>query len=235
MEIAVISDLHLGRGDASDRFGHDDGSFLRFLDFLERNFERIVLLGDVWETLAGRRPFAQVEELRAARAAHPEIAARFRRPAYTYLHGNHDLVAAHVDAAADELVLRADGVRVLFTHGHLYDWIVQRARWASETAVWLGGWLLRLGLAPVFHAFEYAERLLAGVSENPRECTFQRFALSHAHRREADVVVTGHTHRGVRAEHGDRLYLNSGSCARGHFSYLALDTRSGSYGIHTDW
>ena len=40
MKIAVISDLHLGRGDGSDRFGHDDAEFLRFLDFLEGDFER---------------------------------------------------------------------------------------------------------------------------------------------------------------------------------------------------
>ena len=45
MQIAVISDLHLGAGGAADGFGHDDGDFLRFLRFLERNFERIVLLG----------------------------------------------------------------------------------------------------------------------------------------------------------------------------------------------
>src|SRR6478735_9678780 len=37
MEIAVISDLHLGTGGAADGFGHDDGEFLKFLTFLEKN------------------------------------------------------------------------------------------------------------------------------------------------------------------------------------------------------
>ena len=55
MEIAVISDLHLGTGGAADGFGHDDAEFLRFLSFLERNFERVILLGDIWETLQSRR------------------------------------------------------------------------------------------------------------------------------------------------------------------------------------
>lgn len=55
MEIAIISDLHIGSGDQTDRFGHDDYEFLRFLDFLESNFSRIVLLGDVFETLTGRK------------------------------------------------------------------------------------------------------------------------------------------------------------------------------------
>ena len=69
MKIAVISDLHLGRGDAADLFGHDDAEFLRFLDFLEGNFERIVLLGDIFETLTCPRPLAQRRELVAAREA----------------------------------------------------------------------------------------------------------------------------------------------------------------------
>jgi hypothetical protein len=29
--------------------------------------------------------------------------------------------------------------------------------------------------------------------------------------------------------------MNSGSCSRGRFSYLALDTRQDSYGVHHTW
>jgi len=47
MKLAVISDLHLGAGDLADGFCHDDGEFLRFLTFLENNFERVILLGDI--------------------------------------------------------------------------------------------------------------------------------------------------------------------------------------------
>ena len=38
----------------------------------------------------------------------------------------------------------------------------------------------------------------------------------------ADVVVTGHTHVPIRAEHPGALFLNSGSCADGRFSFLSL-------------
>ena len=72
-----ISDLHLGLGDRTDGFGHEDGAFLRFLRHLEANFERIVLLGDIWETLTGPRWGDAAASLSAARAAHPEIARRF--------------------------------------------------------------------------------------------------------------------------------------------------------------
>ena len=48
-------------------------------------------------------------------------------------------------------------------------------------------------------------------------------------------MITGHTHKAARIEHGDRLFMNSGTCADGHFSFLSLDTATGSYGVHHDW
>lgn len=233
MRIAVISDLHLGRGDAADRFGHDDAEFLRFLDRLESEHERVVLLGDVWETLTSPRPFAAADELQAARGAHPELARRFREPRYTYIHGNHDLVAGRIDEAPDEVMLRVDGTRFLFTHGHVHDRLIRHARILAEGGTWLVGWLLRLGQKGAARLMDRLDNVFAGVSPDPKRCTFQRWAVATAVDRGADVVVTGHTHLGLRAEHGDRLFLNSGSCAEGRFSFLSLDTRRGDYGVHT--
>ena len=50
--------------------------------------------------------------------------------------------------------------------------------------------------------------------------------------RRADVVVTGHTHVPLKTEHERALFLNSGSCAEGRFSFLSLDTARGVYGVH---
>jgi predicted phosphodiesterase len=232
MRIAVISDLHLGRRDAVDHFGHDDGEFLRFLRHLEGSFERIVLLGDIYETLTPRNPLLQRAELRRAREAHPEIVRRFDRPQYTLIHGNHDLVAASALKAPGELFLQANGVKLLFTHGHLHDWMIRRARRLTELGVCLGGWLRRVGAHGVFRAFDGLDHRLRGASPEPHRCSFQRWAMGLARQRDADVVVTGHTHIAARAEHGDRLFLNSGTCSRGRFSWLALDTAVGSYTLH---
>ena len=62
---------------------------------------------------------------------------------------------------------------------------------------------------------------------------FQRAAMSWCAASAVDVVVTGHTHHGTVTPHGDRLFLNSGSCAEGRFSYLAMDTRAASYTLET--
>ena len=235
MQIAVISDLHLGAGGAADGFGHDDAEFLRFLRHLEQNFEKVVLLGDIWETLTGRLPGDPGAELRAAHAAHPEISARFAGKQYLYVHGNHDLVAGATDGVPDELVLRADGVRLLFTHGHQNDALIQKRRWMSELGIWLGGWIRRLGMGALYRMFAALDERRSGVSSDSASCPFQRWAMDLAVSREADVVITGHTHLAMRAEHGSRLFLNSGACSEGNVSFLSLDTRRGCYGVHAGW
>jgi UDP-2,3-diacylglucosamine pyrophosphatase LpxH len=233
VQLAVISDLHLGSEPATDLFGHDDAEFVRFLRFLERNFERFVLLGDIWETLTMRWGDAAAE-LRAARARHPEIAKRFERPQYRYVHGNHDLVAAEAVRAPDEYVVNADGMRIVMSHGHQGDALVMRARSVSELGVWLGAWIRRLGAASVYKLFSQLDAWRSGSTpeDDGERCHVRRWAQGHAEARAADIVVTGHTHRPVRAEFGSRLFLNSGSCAEGNLSFLSMDTRTLQFAVN---
>lgn len=235
MEIAVISDLHLGPGDRSDLFGHEEARFMRFLSFLEDNFEKVVLLGDIWETLTPRAPLSPKDALRAAREAHPFIASRFDRPKYTYVYGNHDIVAGSSERRPEELLLTDCGTRVLFTHGHQHDRLIRYARWASELGVWLGGWILRFGMEWVYRFFDRLDRLRAGAAAEAKECTFQRWAVNMAEQRGVDVIVTGHTHIPISAPHGNTLFMNSGSCAQGRFSFLSLDTKAARYAVHSSF
>ncbi len=235
MEIAVISDLHLGTGGKADGFGHPDPDFERFLGFLERNFERIVLLGDIWETLTGRWPGDPASELRLARESHLSIARRFEQPRYVYVHGNHDLIAGAVDGAPDEYWLHADGQRFLFTHGHQNDNLIQRRRWLSELGVWIGGWIRRVGASALYRLCAELDERRGGALLDAATCPFQRWAIALATEREADVVVTGHTHLPAHTEHGARVFLNSGTCAEGQLNFLSLDTRAGRYGVHSSF
>lgn len=232
MQVAVISDLHLGTGGPTDLFGHDDGEFLRFLGFLESNFERIVLLGDIWETLTAATPRGQLAELRAAQDHHREIFRRFQAPQYRYVHGNHDLIAGRVDAIPSEYALEANGVRLLFSHGHQGDRLCNRARFLSELGVWMGGWLRRWGLQPIYAYFAGIEGRRASVLER---CAVRSWALSHAQHRAVDIVVTGHTHVPAKAETARTIFLNSGTCAAGNISFLSLDTRQGTYEVNATY
>jgi predicted phosphodiesterase len=235
VNIAVISDLHLGSEDEVDSFGHVDSEFLRFLTFLEGNFERIVLLGDIWETLTSRCPFSPRSGLADARGRHPEIARRFERSMYTFIHGNHDLVAAEVDRAPERWSLDVDGKRLLFMHGHAYDGLIRVARHVVELGVFMGGWIRRAGWHGLYQRLDELDQQRSAVSLDADRCTFQAWAMGVAKHAEADIVVTGHTHVPVTTRHGQRLYMNSGSCSRGRVTYLALDTRRDVYGVHHAW
>jgi UDP-2,3-diacylglucosamine pyrophosphatase LpxH len=228
MLVAVISDLHLGTRDKVDAFQHEDNEFLRFLKYLESNFERIVLLGDIWETLTAPKPGMQELELLRAQAAHPEIHRRLLGNRYRYVHGNHDLVAGQIMRAPDEYRLDADGVRLVFNHGHQGDGLCMGARRVSEFGVWAGGWIRRFGMQAVYSTLASLE---FDRNKPAERCSVRRWALSHGARREADIVVTGHTHKATKAHAGARLFLNSGSCAEGNISFLSLDTRGDRYEV----
>src|SRR5512142_3407619 len=190
MQIAVISDLHLGPGDVSDAFGHQDAAFERFLQQLEGDFERIVLLGDIWETLTSQRLYDPVEGLRRSREAHASIARRLMSSRYVYVHGNHDLIASRVDRALTEWVTDVDGLRLVFTHGHHHDWLIRRARWFSEWCVWMGAWARRLGCEAVYRAGYWFDYWLSKPSDSPSMSildSFQRWAFCLAQARSADV------------------------------------------------
>jgi len=233
VKIAVISDLHLGRGDRTDLFGHSDGVFLRFLRFLEHNFERIIMLGDTFETLAAK-PWDQYREIGVISRAHAPLAARFNRAQYTMVHGNHDYVLRRL-GHPDELLLEADGTRILFRHGHTFDWLYRNLRYLPEAFVWFGFFLARHGLRFVYNLGEATDRWFRRKGSQT-EVSFRNWALGIAKAHEADIVVTAHTHQGGLAEgENGRLFLNSGTCSKGRFSWLSLDTKEGSYQHLNSW
>jgi predicted phosphodiesterase len=74
-----------------------------------------------------------------------------------------------------------------------------------------------------------------GLSEDSTRCSFQKWAMNIAAEREFDVMVTGHTHLAANANHGDRLFLNSGSCSEGQLSFLSMDTARSNYAVHSSF
>jgi predicted phosphodiesterase len=198
---------------------------------LESDFDGIVLLGDIWETLTSERPYDAAAGLKRSREAHPRLARRFETKRYLYVHGNHDIISSHVSGAPAELLIDCDGQRLLFTHGHHHDWLIRRARWLSECGIWIGGWSQRLRLSMVYRLGYNFDAWLSRPTIGTTVDSFQRWALSLARQRDANVVITGHTHVPSRSEHGEAVYLNSGSCSEGAFTYLALDTRAERYAV----
>ena len=232
MLIAVLSDLHLGRRDHLDRFGREPHAFERFmrlLTYLEKHVDRIVLLGDVFETLRGKLPGSRRTELIDSLKAYPEIASRIiDDPRYTFLHGNHDHIAGDVLNVPDTYVLEADKKRLVFFHGHQLDFLTRRGAAVSELFVCMGGWLERMGVKVT----RFVDRVRPGViTSMPKVGRFERAAVAFGAEMSADIVITGHTHEAKRVEIGDQLFMNSGTCVSGRRELLILDTTSDVYRV----
>lgn len=234
MKIAVISDLHIGAGGRVDRFGHEEVSFLRFLDFLEASFERVIVLGDALELLHGTLPGSYKSQIQGIRRARPRLFERLMSPPFSYVHGNHDLAAGRLLGAPSELLIEAGDTRVLFLHGHQGDFIVKHAYPFAAFVSWVGGMVERVVGPRVAKWLDDIDHLVMSPKLTA-DCSFQQWAVAQAHHQAADVVVTGHTHVPLVVEHGDRVFMNSGTCSRGRFDFLSIDTATGSFQHHERW
>ena len=234
MRIAVLSDIHLGAKDRLDRFGrtrHAEANLLATLRALEAEVDRIVLLGDIFETLRGVVPGTRAEELRKCLRAYPEIAKRVLEDnRYTYIFGNHDFVAKDALSAPEFYAVEVRGRRALFFHGHQADWISKGEARLSRVALWGSGMMERLGIGVTRwvdqHHFEPPR-----PGEPPRVSKMESKALAIGKEMGADIVINGHTHRAIRHDIDGQIYLNSGTCLGGHREYVLLDLEADRYEI----
>ena len=230
MILAVLSDLHLGAKDALDRFHRTEGAETQLyaqLDALAREVDRIVFLGDVFETLRGRVPGAWATELLRGLHAYPELTRRLTKdPQYAYVHGNHDVVAREVLGAKERLVVEDHGLRLLFMHGHQLTWLERKRAPLSKLGCWAGATLERTGVR-VTERIDGKEK---PVLDAPTP--FELRAIAAAKNVRADVVITGHSHDPKRLESGGVVFLNSGTRLAGRFDHLRLDTETQRFEVH---
>ena len=78
MQVAVLSDLHLGKKDKLDQFYRHPGTeqeLYELLDYLENHVDKIVLLGDIFETLRGTT-YNKRKELLQVLKCYPKFAEK---------------------------------------------------------------------------------------------------------------------------------------------------------------
>lgn len=232
MQIAVLSDLHIGKKNRLDRFCRADEAedgLIRMLEKLERAVDRVVLLGDVFETLRGGAPGTLASELRGAMAAYPRLTKRIvEDPRYRYVFGNHDVVAKQVLGAPEYLVEEDHGTKIAFFHGHQMDRLARGRAPFSRLGVWMGGVLERAGL-PVTHHVDRHKGAPTPDAHKKDLAVYVHGATQIAEQMGADVVVNGHTHRPRKTSMGGQLYLNSGTWLAGRREVVLLDTGAQTY------
>jgi UDP-2,3-diacylglucosamine pyrophosphatase LpxH len=226
VRLAAISDLHIGAAAGRDGFGHAVADFAAWLDRLEREHDRIVLLGDVFQTdhtiVPGARRRAR--ELFAARRRAGALAQRFAGDRYHYVHGNHDAIAKDELAAPTELRIAADGVELLFTHGHQFDPVARGAQWLADLGTWTTGALRRTPFVALARWLEARDVAIKHARFGGRDGPYARGAAELGARERAAVVIMGHTHAAELHDLGTVLYANTGTCSGGRRECVSIDT-----------
>jgi UDP-2,3-diacylglucosamine pyrophosphatase LpxH len=222
----ILSDLHLGAGDAADDFGPADGpQDTALVEFLTAHCsECIILAGDTAD-------LAQAAESEIE-AAHPTAVAAVLSFATHVLRGNHDDVPRLFGRPTEEAVL-LEGTLVM--HGHQFDPLnYGRWRMVGKAGSWAGGWLERMFGANADLVLErwLARRILPGRFSDAAR--YRRCALSYIRRvYGAERVVLGHTHQldefnagAARSDATDLpqvgRYANSGTWTGGRRDWVSV-------------
>lgn len=230
MKIAVISDLHLNHENATDQFKHDITEFVRFLKYLEDNFEVIILLGDIYETLMSWNHKASLAK---CIEKYKEICSRFTNKKYKYIKGNHDHVAGKYLNASEDLIINSNGHKLYFTHGHQFDLLQGNLRLISEIGVLFGGCMIRNKLNKIYNYIYSLD--MASSCDLIDLKQISKGVIKLAVKHNADIVVTGHSHIGIVEEYGNNIIMNSGTCSNGKYSFLSIDTVKEIFTLNTSW
>lgn len=218
VEIAVISDVHLGT------FGCHAKQLLTYLNSIEP--KKLVLNGDIIDIWQFKKRYFPKSHLSVIKKI-MDFAANGTE--VIYITGNHDeMLRKFTDteigniSIVNKLVLNLDGKKAWFFHGDVFDISIQNAKWLAK----LGGWgydLLILINRFVNWCLEKTGRERYSLSKKIKYSVkgavkyihdFENVATDLAIDNGYDYVVCGHIHQPKMLQkenkYGKTIYLNSG-------------------------
>lgn len=236
LEVAVISDIHLGT------YGCQATEVVAYLKSIQT---RVLILNgdiiDIWQFSKRFWPKSHMEVLK-------EIMKHLAKGTEVYyLTGNHDeMLRKFSDFSLgnfhlrDKLVLELDGKQAWIFHGDVFDASMKHARWLAK----LGGmgydflilinsvvnWVLaNMGKEKM----SFSKKVKASVKSAVSFISdFEQVAAALAIEEEYDFVVCGHIHqpemKEIHTDKGSVTYLNSGDWVE---SLTALEYVSGNWSL----
>jgi predicted phosphodiesterase len=213
MKIAVISDLHIGHCDETHQLKHSDHEFSNFLFYLESNYDKVILLGDIFE-IEMELFHSEEKTYDLCKQNHNLITKRFNSNKYSYIYGNHDLIGKKF-GGIESLIINYNNLNIKFIHGHQFDKLYTK----FNRFLFLGGVLLKLNLKDAYNK-------ISGIDLHNKD--FINEAIDYAKNNSYDVIVTGHTHNPCVLYQDNVVFLNSGSCVE-NITYLHMDLDKKEY------
>lgn len=217
VEIAVISDIHLGT------FGSHAEEVLTYLNSI--NPEMLIINGDLVDIWQFRKRYFPKSHLAVLQKIF-QIAAS--GTTVYFIPGNHDdLIRKFGDFSIgnlhfrNELELEINNQKIWVHHGDKYDKAVR-----NQSIAAFGGYvyehfiLLEKGINWILNLLKIqpirAAKKLKSFSKNmsKKSVDFEAKAIEEAMQKQCDIMICGHTHQPkkqvIENENGKVLYINSG-------------------------
>lgn len=218
IEIAVISDVHLGT------YGCHAKQLLTYLNSIEP--KKLILNGDIIDIWQFKKRYFPKLHLRVIKKIMDMATDGVE---IIYITGNHDEMLRKFSettigniSIVDKAVLDLDGKKAWFFHGDVFDVSIQNAKWLAK----LGGygydmlillnrlinWCLeRLGK----ERYSLSKKIKDSVKGAVKYISdFENVAADLAIKNKYDYVVCGHIHQPkmltIETKYGKTTYLNSG-------------------------
>jgi UDP-2,3-diacylglucosamine pyrophosphatase LpxH len=220
MQIASFGDLHLGHAPPFDKFRGKEEGLLRFDDHLSKTHDRIILMGDMYQTDYGVYPGSRSEVLEAILTRYSRIARRWQASHYRSIFGNHDLITQKILGALKQIRLKKDGGRIWFIHGHQFDPFISEKGRLPYFITWMIGGMRRKGLSRLADFLEgpfydFGQRIFKKLDKAAWNALIQG---------KNNIIVMGHSHRTACRQFGKGVYVNSGACFKEDIRYVSMDT-----------
>ena len=221
MRIATFGDLHLGHTRALDKFLGEEDRLLRFDDHLRQTHDRVILVGDIYQTDYGSYPGSRSDVLEAILKRYSRIARRWNAGHHSILYGNHDVITQKLMGSLKQIHLSADNWNVWLSHGHQFDPLIgDKRRRLPFVVTWMIGGLRRMGLSCFAN---FLEGRLYNAGQRVSKALELAAALA-LDRGRNNVIVMGHCHQVACVTAGRGVYANSGACLPDSMRYVSIDT-----------
>jgi UDP-2,3-diacylglucosamine pyrophosphatase LpxH len=216
VDTIIVSDLHLGSGVSRP------DALRRMLR--QQTFKRLILNGDIFDDMnihrLRRRDWKLLSYIR--KLARPPLAVEV-----VWVAGNHDLLLRPLADLIGARVCREFswlhcGRRFLAIHGHQFDTFIRERAFITSVATFLYACAQRIDTQN-YRWSRFLKRRTKMWLRNSERVAHR--AMEYAQRKQADVILCGHTHHPSRIEADGVLYLNSG-CWTDNYSYIAIPADS---------
>lgn len=222
MRIASFGDLHLGHIPVLDKFQGKEEGLLRFDDHLSRTHDRIILMGDIFQTDYGVYPGSRSDVLEAILERYSRIVRRWGSAHYESIFGNHDKITQKNMGTLKQIRLKKDDWHIWLIHGHQFDPFIGEEGRLPYFITWIIGGMRRKGLGKLADflegpLYDFGQRLFERLDKAARQ------ALIYGRN---NIIVMGHSHQMTCRPFGKGIYVNSGACYPNQMRYVSIDTET---------